>query len=63
MLSTRGQAYTSSGLMEGYVTPSKGPYHKTSNLDGEVSFAMAENVSFQSKPNLFLIYFADFISF
>jgi hypothetical protein len=63
MLSTRGQAYASSGLMEGYVTPTKRPYHKTSNPDGEVSFAMAENVSFKSKPNYFLIHFADFISF
>jgi hypothetical protein len=49
--------------MEGYVTPTKGPYHKTSNPDGEVSFAMAENVSFQSKFNLFLMHFADSISF
>ncbi|TVY80564.1 putative aminotransferase gliI [Lachnellula suecica] len=44
MISTRGQEYARSGLMDSYSRPSKEAYNKTTNPTGEVNFSMAENV-------------------
>jgi hypothetical protein len=44
MILSRGQQYTQSGLMDGYVSKRKEIFNKNTNPQGEVSFSMAENV-------------------
>jgi hypothetical protein len=44
MLSTRGQSYANSGLLNGYEREMKEPYHTATKPNGETSFSLAKNV-------------------